>query len=657
MKTVQNNLFMPLKKLILIVLTCLPAYFVFAQQGIPPYQFELDNANKAFNAKKYNTAANLFKKVYPKIKVDTLKQNVLFMIAESYRLSNNYNQAIKWFEDAINSKYPDPSILYSYGNLLKYFERYDDANRTFYDYLFEVPDDKKAQVAFQSCAIAQQWKANPQKFNITPIKEINTEFSDYAPFYSNGKLFWSSSRKESQGSLIFEWTGQKMCDIFEVDYNNSVSTKPNNVNGKVNSNYNDGASCTDTTGNTMYFTQCNGIDGKGINCKIYVSYKQNGLWSQPTLLPFNSDSFSCGHPSISADGKKLYFASDMPNGFGEKDIYVSQFDEVKAVWLTPKNLGPQINTIEDDMFPYISEDNELYYSTKGKIGLGGLDIFKTTDSSTTYKTPVNLQYPINSGGDDFGISFIPKWQQKPEKPIAFYSSNRINGMGDDDIYTISIKPFVFLVKGKVFDRESSTLLSKANVTLTSEKGSNIFTIATNDKGEFTGEIPLNAIQQLLVTKASYFASTPIDISSLGLQKDSLLELTIYLDPIPAPEVDFTLQGILYDVDKYDLRPESKVILDSLAIILRNNPSITIEIGSHTDSRAPADYNLELSKKRAQSCVNYLLAKGIAKDRLVAVGYGETKLVNDCADDVDCTEEQHQQNRRTTFRVLKTDYKK
>lgn len=649
---------MPLKKLILIVLTCLPAYLVFAQQAIPPYQFELDNANKAFNAKKYNTAANLFKKVYPKIKVDTLKQNVLFMIAESYRLSNNYNQAIKWFEDAINAKYPDPSILYSYGNLLKYFERYDDANRTFYDYLFEVPDDKKAQLAFQSCAIAQQWKANPQKFNITPIKEINTEFSDYAPFYNNGKLFWSSSRKESQGSIIFEWTGQKMCDIFEADYtNNSISTKPNNVGGKVNSNYNDGASCTDTTGNTMYFTQCNGIDGKGINCKIYVSYKQNGLWSQPVLLPFNSDSFSCGHPSISADGKQLYFASDMPNGFGEKDIYVSQFDEVKAVWQTPKNLGPQINTIEDDMFPYISEDNELYYSSKGKIGLGGLDIFKTSDSANTYKVPVNLQYPINSGGDDFGISFIPKWQQKPEKPIAFYSSNRINGIGDDDIYTISIKPFVFLVKGKVFDRESSTLLGKANVTLTNEKGSNLFTVATNDKGEFTGEIPLNAIQQLLVTKASYFASTPINISSIGLQKDSLLELNIYLDPIPAPEVDFTLQGILYDLDKYDLRPESKVILDSLAVILKNNPSITIEIGSHTDSRAPADYNLELSKKRAQSCVNYLLAKGIAKDRLVAVGYGETKLVNDCADDVDCTEEQHQQNRRTTFRVLKTDYKK
>jgi outer membrane protein OmpA-like peptidoglycan-associated protein len=649
---------MLLKKTILSTVICLLAQLAFSQQAKPAYQYELDNANKAFNAKKYNTAATIFKKAYPKVKEETEKQNVLFMIAESYRLSNNYTQAIKWFEDAINAKYPEPSILYSYGNLLKYFERYEDAGRAFYDYSFEVPDDINGKRAFESCAIAQLWKSNPQKFNINSVKEINTEFSDYSPYYSNGKLFWSSTRKESQGNLIFEWTGQKMCDLFEVDYtNNAIGGKPSNLKGKINSNYNDGALCADTSGNVIYFTQCNGIDGKGINCKIFVSYKQNNLWSDPTLLPFNSDSFSCGQPSISKDGKKLYFSSDMPGGLGEKDIYVAQYDEIKATWQKPINLGNTVNTYADDMFPYISEDNELYYASKGKGGLGGLDLFKTADSINTYKLPVNLQYPINSGGDDFGISFIPKWQWSEEKPIAFFSSNRINGMGDDDIYSISIKPYVFLVKGKVLDREGNAVLSKANVSLTSDKGAPIFNILTNENGLFTGEIPLNAFQNLIVNKASYFASTPIGISSLGLKKDSVLELTIYLDAIPSPETDFTLQGIFYDVDKYDLRPESKQILDSLAIILRNNPTITIEIGSHTDSRAPADYNLTLSKKRAQSCVDYLLASKIAKDRLIAVGYGETKLVNDCSDGEDCTEEQHQQNRRTTFRVLKTDYKR
>lgn len=647
---------MKIQSCIYIFLLLFFAQKLFAQQSPPPYQFELDKANAAFNAKKYNTAAGLYKKVYPKIKDADLKQKVLFYIAESYRFGNNYVQAIKWFEEVLNSKYPDPIVLYSYGNLLKYFEKYDDANRTFSDYLFEMPEDVKGKIAQQSCAVAQQWKANPLKFNVNNVKDWNTEFSDYAPFYSSGKMFWTSSRKESTGSLIFEWTGQKMCDIFEANYDNAYG-KPNNVLGKVNTNYNDGVACLDSTQNTMYFTQCNGIDGKGINCKIYVSYKQNNLWGEPSLLPFNSDSFSCGQPSLSTDGKKLYFASDMPGGFGEKDIYVSNFDEIKATWQSPKNLGATVNTLDDDMFPYISENNELYYSTKGIAGLGGLDIFKTQDSANTFKVPQNLQYPINSGGDDFGITFLPKHLQKADAPIAFFTSNRMDGLGDDDIYSISIKPFVFLVKGKVLERETNSPLGKALVTVTNNSGKNIFTVNTTEKGEFSGEIPLNTLQTLLVNKSGYFASTPVEISSMGMQKDSVVELTIYLDAIPAPEVDFTLQGILYDLDKYDLRPESKVVLDSLAVILKNNPTITVEIGSHTDSRAPADYNLELSKKRAQSCLTYLISKGIAKDRMVAVGYGETKLLNDCSDDIDCSEAEHQVNRRTTFRVLKTDYKR
>jgi outer membrane protein OmpA-like peptidoglycan-associated protein len=233
----------------------------------------------------------------------------------------------------------------------------------------------------------------------------------------------------------------------------------------------------------------------------------------------------------------------------------------------------------------------------------------------------------------------------------------MDGLGDDDIYSITVKPFVFLVKGKVLERETNSPISKSLVTVTNNNGKNIFTVNTTDKGEFSGEIPLNSLQTLLANKSGYFASTPVEISSMGMQKDSVVELTIYLDAIPAPEVDFTLQGILYDLDKYDLRPESKTVLDSLAIILKNNPTITVEIGSHTDSRAPADYNLELSKKRAQSCLTYLISKGIAKDRMVAVGYGETKLLNDCSDGIDCSEAEHQVNRRTTFRVLKTDYKR
>lgn len=629
--------------------------FAKAQAPAPAYTLDLDRANAAFAAKKYNTAAGFYKKAFAKIKDEELKQKTLFNIAESYRRSNNYKQAIKWFEETINSKYPDPNILYSYGQLLKNFERYDEAGRQFYDFLFEVPADARGKIAQQSCLVAQTWKANPEKFTIKNVKEINTEFSDYSPFYTNNKLIWSSSRKEAQGNEIFEWTGQKCSDFFESNLLGDAFTKPSNVKGAVNTNFNDGSAWIDSTSSTMYFTQCNGIDGKGMNCKIYVSCFQNNTWIAPSLLPFNSDSFSCGHPALSADGKRLFFSSDMPDGYGEKDLYYCVYDEIKNKWGKPVNLGPNVNTNEDDMFPFVDEDGIIYYSSKGNIGMGGLDVFKTQDSSGTFKKALNIQYPINSGGDDFGINFIPKTKRQADKPIAYISSNREGGLGDDDIYSITIKPYVFLLRVKTIDRDENQATS-ALLVLNDSLGKNIYSIKSNEKGEFTSELPLNNLLSVFASKEKYFSSATTVISSKGISKDSTLEITLYLDPIPTPEVDFTLQGIFYDLDKYDLRIGSKKVLDSLIVILKNNPNIVIELASHTDSRAPADYNLELSKKRAQSCVDYLVQKGIAKDRLVPVGYGETKLVNDCTDGVDCSEEEHQQNRRTTIRVLRTDYK-
>lgn len=618
---------------------------------------EIQRAQVSFNARKYNTAANQFKRVYPKVKDEEKQNEVLFMLAESYRRANNFKEAFNWYEKLVNTKYPNPKILYSYGLLLKNFERYEEASRAFYDYLFEVPNDSNATREIQSCAKVQQWKASPKKYDIKNVQELNTNFSDYSPYYAAGKLFWASSRTEATGNEVFEWTGQKCSDIFESKQTNGTWSKAANVKGNVNTNFNEGVACIDSAQSTMYFTQCNGIDGKGMNCKIYVSYFQNETWSTPKVLPFCSDSFSVGHPTMTADGKKMFFASDMKGGFGEKDIYVVDYNLVRDTWGTPKNLGKNVNTNEDDMFPYVDEEGNIYYASKGFEGMGGLDLYITKDSANTYKRAVNLQYPINSGGDDFSISFIPKQEQKEGKPIGYYCSNREGGKGDDDIYSISIKPFIFVVKGKVFDRESASPLASALVTVNDNYGKPVFTIRTSPSGEYTGELPLNFILDLKAEKEKYFTSSSIIILTENVKKDSVLEVNITLDPIPAEDVDFTLQGIYYDVDKWDLRPESKKVLDSLVIILNNNPTLVIELASHTDSRAPADYNIKLSQNRAKSCVDYLVEKGIDKKRLVAVGYGETKLVNDCADGVDCTEEEHQQNRRTTFRVLRTDFKK
>jgi outer membrane protein OmpA-like peptidoglycan-associated protein len=240
--------------------------------------------------------------------------------------------------------------------------------------------------------------------------------------------------------------------------------------------------------------------------------------------------------------------------------------------------------------------------------------------------------------------------------IAYFASNIDGGVGDDDLYGISIKPFVFLVKGKVLEREGLSPISVASVKLKNQTGPTIFEIKTNDKGEFTGEVPLKLLLELSASKDKYLSSSSLLIDSREIEKDSILEVTILLDQIPAEDVEITMKGIYYDIDKFDIRADARPILDSLTNVLKSNPGLIIELASHTDSRAPAEYNMDLSKKRAQSCVNYLIQKGINKDRMVAVGYGETKLVNDCSDDVDCSEEEHQMNRRTTVRILKNDFK-
>ena len=641
---------------LLLFMLCIGFGSLWAQEKQNPYQLDLDKANAAFDSKKYNTAAQLFQKVYGKIKDQELKQKVLFKIADSYRYSNNFKQALKWYEDVLNSKYPDPTVIYSYAQLLKNFERYEEAGRAFYDYSFENPDDIKGKEAQRSCAIAAVWKENPLKFKVENLKELNSDASDYSPYFSKDKLYFTSARKEAQGKEIFEWTGQKYCDLFESNIAPKGYSKPTAIKG-LNSDFNEGVAWLDSTATQIFFTQCNGVDGKGISCKIYRSFVKDGNWVQPQALPFNSDSFSMGHPAFNPEGTRMYFSSDMPGGFGKKDIWFMSYNALNDKWGEPVNLGKNVNSTEDDMFPYVGEEGSIYYSSKGFVGMGGLDLFKTADSAGTFKMAENLKYPINSGGDDFGITFLPKNKQADDKPIAWISSNREGGLGDDDLYSVSIKPFILLLKGIVLERESNQPLGSANLNISLlPEGTLVQKARSNEKGQFTGDLPANHLIGIQASKDKYLTSSLLTVDTRGIKSDTLIELVFYMDKVPNEDVEITLQGIYYDLDKWAIRPDAAKILDSMAVILKNNPTLVIELASHTDSRAPADYNLDLSKKRAQSCVNYLVQKGIGKDRMVPVGYGETKLVNDCTDGVDCTEEEHQQNRRTTVRVLRTDFK-
>lgn len=647
-----------MKRFLLLLVILADIFCALAQTTPPtPLDLEIERAQITFDSKRYNTAAGLFKRLYDKIKDPEKKGQMAYMVALSYTKANNLKQAMNYFQELVNTQYPDPNLLLLYGSCLKYFERYEDANRAFYDFSFEKPKDIRGKLGMQSCDLAKSWKANPTRFAVSNVSSLNSPYSDYSPFIRNNKMFFSSSRPEATGNKIFEWTGQKCSDLFEATRTNDLTfQKATPLRGVVNTPENEGAVWVDSNVTIMLYTQCNGADGKSIGCKIYSTSLVNGEWTNPQPLPFCSDSVSCGQPAFSPDGKRLFFSSDMKGSLGEKDIYVVTYQAATDKWGTPQNLGPSINTVEDDMFPYVDKENTLYFSSKGHLGMGGLDLFTSREEQGKWTKAENMKYPVNSGGDDFGLVFLPAdASRKPGDVIGYFCSNRTGGAGDDDIYALSTKPFIFMVKGRVFDKETKSALPQAQVNIVS--GKPFAKLKTGEKGDYVQELTYNSNFSLTAAYENYFSSIEYNISTFNLSTDSTLTLDIYLEPLPAPEQEITLKGIYYDLDKYDLRAEAKTVLDSLVKILLLNPNITIEIASHTDSRSDAKYNLTLSQKRAQSCVDYLLSKGIEKKRLTAVGYGEERLVNDCIDGIECTEAQHQQNRRTTFRVLTTDYKK
>ncbi len=632
----------------LFLIALLFSCFTYGQEKVQPaYIMELEKADQCFQAKKYNTAAQLYQRVYPKIKELTSKEQTLYKIAESYRLSNNFGNALKWYENLVNSKYPDPQILFNYAQLLKNFERYEDATRVFNDYLFEMPDNKLALEAIEGCKQAADWKAKPERFLVKNLTQINTPYSDYGPYFHEQHLYFSSSRKEAQGNGIFEWTGQKYADIFSSQIMNGsplqvVSQK------NINTDFNEGALCMDSLQN-IYFTQCNGADGKGLNCKILVSYFTENKYSNPQVLPFNSDSFSCGHPFWDNQYKYLYFASDRPGGMGKKDIWKTQYSFTKNEWSKPENLGTTINTNEDELFPSFDQKGNLYVASKGHIGMGGLDIFKcSTDSPNTIK---NMGSPINSGADDLGLH----WSIDSNGAMGYFSSNRPGGTGDDDLYAIYAKPFQLIVNGTIIDRETEKPVPSAFVGITEQDSKNIVQIKSDEDGQFSSSLLFNKNYAFSASKNSYLNSG-IALQAIVGQNDTTIQVIVWLDRIPAKEAELTVQGIYYDLDQWQIRKDAEPVLDSLAAVLKLNPGLVIELASHTDSRAEAPYNLDLSKKRANSCVSYLVNKGIDNSRLVPAGYGEQFLVNNCSDGIDCSEAEHQANRRTTIKFLKTDSK-
>ncbi len=635
-----------------------------------PKKSKTPKADEKFERGMYSDAMELYKKCYAKQKKKEDKSRSAYMVAECYRLNGNYVETANWYEKAYSSGNREPNTIMRWAEALKSNGKYDESVAKYNEYKeMKDADVAAATEGIKQAEQAQAWTDKPTRFEVNNESALNTKYYDFAvarnPMSKNGILL-TSSREASTGTKFDGWYGQKYFDLFsaEQDNNGKWSTPvpmPEPVNGKAS----DGACTFDSKGTTMYFTRCESVDDEYGSCKIFMTRYQNEVWSEPEPLPFNSNEYSVGHPSLSVDGKSLYFSSDMPGGQGGHDLYICTWDEAAGNWSAPRNMGAAVNTRKDEMFPHIHENGKLYFSSNGHSGMGGLDILSATDDGGNWIVR-NLKSPINTGADDFNIQFTTVTS-------GYFSSNRPGGQGSDDIYSFVMPPPNFAVYGRVYDTDTKESISGATVELFGSDGTSL-SVKTEDDGNYRYQLKPNVKYKISASFTGYLTKFA-EVSTVGIDESMDFEENFDF-PLKSSAKPITLPEVFYDLDKSTLRPVSRTALDGLVTVLNENPTITIKMTAHTDLRASDEYNIRLSDRRAKSCVDYLIKKGIAKDRLSSEGKGETtpkEVENDeeylpfkrgdvltpafieKLETTELKEKAHQYNRRTEFEVLRTDY--
>jgi peptidoglycan-associated lipoprotein len=651
--------------LLLIILTLASSTEISAQKR------KADRAYSSFAAGEYYDAIDLFKDAYSKTKKadKNSRTELVFMIAECYRLTNDPKNAETWYKLAVKSSTSKPEGQFWLAESLKKNGKYPLAIDEFKKYKQVAPSDVRAEQEIRSCELSVDWLRNPEAYKVEELKDLNSKEADFSPAYGRddfGLIYFTSSREGVTGKKTHGATGQNFTDIFEsrVDKKSKWSTPvPVDV---INSEFEDGTPSLSSDYKELYFTRCEAGKREKKGCIIMYSKKNGDKWSAPKNIQLLPDSLVAAHPSISKDGLTLYFVSDLAGGFGKKDIWKVTRLRAGDAWSKPVNLGPDINTPGDELFPYIREDGTLYFSSDGLIGMGGLDIFKAAPQPDGSWIVTNMKPPINSFADDFGIAF----EDGSERGI--FSSTR-KGKGNDELYSFELPPLKFNVTGLVKDEKTGLAITGSVVQLIASDGSNL-QAETGSGGDFKFALKADVDYIFLASKRGYLNGKEKETTK-GQDKSREFMVTILLTPT---DRTIELPNILYDLDKWDLRPESMVSLDKLVETLNDNPNVTIELMSHTDPRNTEEYNLILSQKRAQSVVDYLVSKGIEIERLTAKGYGKSspkvvdaaialqypflkegtqlneQFVNTLSND-EQKEIAYQIDRRTEFKVLRTDY--
>jgi peptidoglycan-associated lipoprotein len=602
-------------------------------------------AEKAYNAEKYFIAADLYKKAIPTIRNKKTKAELIYKVAESYRQINNSKQSSIWYEKAVAAGYEGNEVYLKLANAYKFQDRLKDAIATYKEYLTQKPGDSLALLGIENCNLALKWKEKATWFDVFNEGALNTKDVEYAPsFYGKGIIF-TSNRGKVKGKNYYERTGKNYENIFaSATTGKNRWTRVDPLNKAINSDFNEGVTSFDNNNRILYYTQCNGNKGKEIGCTILQTQNEGNTWTEPKPVEIpNPDSVLMAHPSINADGTRIYFTSVLKGGYGGKDIWYSERQGTS--WGNPVNAGPKINTVGDEEFPFIHPSGSIYFASNGHKGIGGFDVFFCDFEEGDWTDATNLKSPINSTGDDFGFIL------DETKETGYISSNRFGGKGEDDIYSVIAIPLVFNVSGKAINNASGKSFAGVKINIIGSDGSTQMVI-TDPAGKYKFALKKDVNYQLSASKYRFFGDVA-ETSTYGYKESKDLELNFRLNPIPLKEI--IIKGILYDLASADLKPESIERLDTITKTLSDNPTFVIEIASHTDSRADSTYNNQLSLRRAQSVVNYLVSKGIESERLRPRGYGESKLLNECKDGVTCPEEMHALNRRTTFSIISEDY--
>lgn len=599
-------------------------------------------ADKLYQNYNFIDASKAYLKLNDLGKADTY---VFKQLGDCYYNVFNSLEAEKWYSKSITDKVQDAETYFRFAQMLKANNKYSEADAQMKTFATLAPSDKRALAANDDANYLNKLLGKAKSFDVKSL-EFNSKNSDFGAFLKNDVIYFASGRNATRKN--YEWNDEPFLDIFKTDFKDGKANTTAIPALDLNTKYHEGPVSITSDGNTIYFSRESFFDNKFVKTKdkkqklgkmnIYKATNNGGKWENISSVSFNSKEYNTSSPSISKDGKTLFFISDMPGTLGKTDVWKASVNEDGTFGL-PTNLGDKVNTEGNELSAFIADDNMLYFASNGKKGLGGLDVFVANLDKDT--EAINLGKPVNSEKDDFGFTF------NQQQNTAFLSSNRDGGQGSDDIYMALPVCIVDLI-ATAHDTKSGLTIANANVTILDENKNVVSKSVTNGMGKATFALECNKNYFINVDKDGYDSSVfPMDKSKNG-------ELTINTDLKPTEaivtETEVILRDINFEFNKSNITQEGAFELDKLVEVLNKYPEMVIFAKSHTDSKGSDKYNMSLSERRAKSTVQYVVSKGILAERITGKGFGESELKVACGES--CTDEQNAQNRRSEFMIIK-----